>query len=272
MNKKITAAVLSVLLLTACRVEEREGQITGTTSETTVTTPLTLTEIVTEEIPFVPEEEKQEVIKLAVFNAFSDSVKVDESMSSEIEESLKRISDAWSMYTLSADYKLDWNNFVDYNVILETSEEYEYGYAKVIFADSEDELYEYFQKAFTENWFSYERFREELLEDAVGIEKIEMPSYKTIDGVLCQLQKYLGVSPAIVYDDYIVTYCDGNRAEVVAEAQGLADDPEMFFLSLEWSEEYGWRLDNLEYKPCYMDEATLMYNAVTLRRDTLNAI
>lgn len=272
MIRKITAIALSALLLTACHAEEKEQQVTGT-SETTATTPLTLTEIITEEIPFIPEEEeKREVIELAVFNSFEDSVKVEESTSAEIAESLKRISEAWSMYTLSANYKLDWRDFVDYDVILETSEEYEYGYAKVIFADSEDELYEYFQKAFTENWFPYERFREELLEDTVGIKELETPSYKTIDGVLCQLQKYLGVSPAIVYDDYIITYCDGKRLEVVAEAQGVSDDPEMFFLSLEWSEEYGWRLDNLEYKPCYLEEATLMYNAVTLRRDTLNAI
>ena len=60
------------------------------------------------------------------------------------------------------------------------------------------------KKAFTENWFSYDRFREELLEDTVGIDKLETPSYKTIDGVLCQRHQYLGVSPAIVYDDYYI--------------------------------------------------------------------
>ena len=272
MIKKITAIALSALLLTACHAEEKEQQVTGT-SETTATTPLTLTEIITEEIPFIPEEEeKQEVIELAVFNPFEDSVKVDKSTVKEIEESLKRISEAWTMYTLSNPYTFNWNDVVDYDVILESSEENEYSYPKVTFVDSEDELYEYFQKAFTENWFSYDRFREELLEDTVGIDKLETPSYKTIDGVLCQRHQYLGVSPAIVYDDYYITYCDENRAEIIAEAQGVSDDPEMFFLSLEWSEEYGWRLDNLEYKPCYLKEATLMYNAVTLRRDTLNAI
>lgn len=272
MIKKITAIALSALLLTACHAEEKEQQVTGTL-ETTVTTPLTLTEIITEEIPFIPEEEeKQEVIELAVFNPFEDSVKVEESTVKEIEESLKRISEAWTMYTLSNPYTFNWNDVVDYDVILESSEENEYSYPKVTFVDSEDELYEYFQKAFTENWFSYDRFREELLEDTVGIDKLETPSYKTIDGVLCQRHQYLGVSPAIVYDDYYITYCDENRAEIIAEAQGVSDDPEMFFLSLGWSEEYGWRLDNLEYKPCYLKEATLMYNAVTLRRDTLNAI
>ena len=272
--KKIISIALSVILLTACSAEKKEQQVTGTTpAETTVTTPLTLTEIITEEIPFIPEEEeKQEVIELAAFNPFEDSVKVDKSTVVEIEESLKRISEAWSMYTLSADYKLDWNDFISSDVILESNPEEEYSYLKVLFADDEDELYEYFQKAFNENWFPYERFRDELLEDTVGIEELETPSYKTIDGVLCQRNQYLGVSPAIVYDDYVVTYCDENRAEIIAEAEGVSDDPEMFFLSLEWSEEYGWRLDNLEYKPCYLKEATLMYNAITLRRDTLNAI
>ncbi len=272
MIRKITAIALSALLLTACHAEEKEQQVTGT-SETTATTPLTLTEFITEEIPFIPEEEeKQEVIELAAFNPFEDSVKVEESTAKEIEESLKRISEAWTMYTLSNPYTFNWNDVVDYDVILESSEENEYSYPKVTFVDSEDELYEYFQKAFTENWFPYERFREELLEDTVGIDKLETPSYKTIDGVLCQRHQYLGVSPAIVYDDYYITYCDENRAEVITEAQGLADDPEMFFLSLEWSEEYGWRLDNMEYKDCYIREATLMYNAVTLKREKFNAI
>ena len=272
--KKIICIALSALLLTACHAEEKEQQVTGTTpAETTVTTPLTLTEIITEEIPFIPEEEeKQEVIELAVFNPFEGSVKVEESTTAEIEKALMRISEAWSMYTLSANYKLDWNDFISPDDILESNPEEEYSYQKVLFADDEDELFEYFQKAFNENWFPYERFREELLEDTVGIAKVERPSYKTIDGVLCQRHQYLGVSPAIVYDDYVVTYCDENRAEIIAEAQGLADDPEMFFLSLEWSEEYGWRLDNMEYKPCYLKEATLMYNTITLRRDTLNAI
>lgn len=272
MIRKITAIALSALLFTACNAEEKEGQVTGT-AETTVTTPLTLTEIITEEIPFIPEEkEKQEVIELAVFNPFEDSVKVEESTSAEIAESLKRISEAWTMYTLSNPYTLDWNDVVDYDVILESSEENEYSYPKVTFVDSEDELYEYFQKAFTENWFPYERFREELLEDTVGIDKLETPSYKTIDGVLCQRHQYLGVSPAIVYDDYVITYCDKNRAEVIVDAEGASSDTQKFFLSLEWSEEYGWRLDNLEYEPCYLEEATLLYNAVTLKRDTINTI
>ena len=272
MYKKIICALLSVLLLTACHAEEKEQQVTGTV-ETTATTPLTLTEIITEEIPFIPEmEEKQEVIELAVFNPFEDSIKVDESTVADIEKALKRISEAYTMYTLSNPYTLDWNDIVDYDVILEKNDEEEYSYIKLKIADNEDELYEYFQKAFTENWFPYERYREELLEDTVGIAETERPSYKTIDGVFCQRSQYLGVSDCIVYDDYIVTYCDEKRAEVIAEAQGLSDDPERFFLSLEWSEKYGWRLDNMEYKPCYLEKATLMYNAVTLRRDTLNAI
>ncbi|MBR4097413.1 MAG: hypothetical protein IKK42_08950, partial [Oscillospiraceae bacterium] len=80
------------------------------------------------------------------------------------------------------------------------------------------------------------------------------------------------VSPAIVYDDYYITYCDENRAEVITEAQGVSDDPERFFLTLVKSDEYGWRLDNMEYKDCYIREATLMYNAVTLKREKFNAI
>ncbi len=82
--KKIICIALSAILLTACHAEEKEQQVTGMV-ETTATTPLTLTEIITEEIPFIPEEEeKQEVIELAVFNPFEDSVKVEDEVYREL--------------------------------------------------------------------------------------------------------------------------------------------------------------------------------------------
>ena len=275
MIKKITAIALSALLFTACHAEEKEQQVTGT-SETTATTPLTLTEIVTEEIPFIPEEEeKQEVIELAVFNLFEDSVAVEESTSAEIAKSLRIISDSRALFFARASlYHLSTtDDYINEENILEENETEEYCYKEVLFADNEEELFDYFRAVFTENYMSDEDIREELFDEhTYGSADLPTANYKTIDGVLCMRDKYLGVSPVIAYDDYVVTYYDENRAEIIAEAEGVSDDPEMFFLSLEWSEEYGWRLDNLEYKPCYLKEATLMYNAVTLRRDTLNAI
>ncbi len=277
MIKKITAIALSALLLTACSAEEKEQQVTGTTpAETTVTTPLTLTEIITEEIPFIPEEEeKQEVIELAAFNPFEDSVKVEESTSAEIAESLKKISDSRALFFARTFlYHLSTtDDYINKENILEVNETEEYSYKEILFADNEEELFDYFRAVFTENYISDEDIRAELFDEhTYGYTDLPTANYKTIDGVLCMRHKYLGVSPVIAYDDYVVTYCDENRAEIIAEAEGVSDDPEMFFLSLEWSEEYGWRLDNLEYKPCYLKEATLMYNAITLRRDTLNAI
>ncbi len=273
--KKIICIALSALLFTACHAEEKEQQITGTL-ETTATTPLTLTEIITEEIPFIPEEEeKQEVIELAVFNSFEDSVKVDKSTVKKIEEALKKISDSRALFFARASlYHLSTtDDYINEENILEENETEEYCYKEVLFADNEEELFDYFRAVFTENYMSDEDIREELFDEhTYGSADLPTANYKTIDGVLCMRDKYLGVSPVIAYDDYVVTYYDENRAEIIAEAEGVSDDPEMFFLSLEWSEEYGWRLDNLEYKPCYLKEATLMYNAVTLRRDTLNAI
>ena len=65
--KKLICITLSALMLTACHAEEKEEQVTGT-SETTATTPLTLTEIITTETSFVPEEpEEKQRIELAVF-------------------------------------------------------------------------------------------------------------------------------------------------------------------------------------------------------------
>ena len=275
MIKEITAIALSALLLTACSAEKKEQQVTGT-SETTATTPLTLTEIITTEKPFVPEEpEEKQRIELAVFDPFEDSVKVEESTVVEIEEALKKISDSREL--LSANgflYHLSTTgDYINEENILEENESEEYCYKEVLFADNEEELFDYFRAVFTENYISDEIIRAELFDERLqSVGGLPMANYKTIDGVLCMKYKSLASSYVIAYDDFVITYCDKKRAEVIADAEGASSDTQKFFLSLEWSEEYGWRLDNLEYEPCYLEEATLLYNAVTLKRDTINTI
>lgn len=275
MIKKITAIALSALLLTACHAEEKEQQVTGT-SETTATTPLTLTEIITTETSFVPEEpEEKQRIEIAVFDPFEDSVVVEESTVKEIEEALKKISDSRELFSANAFlYHLSTtDNYINEENILEENEREEYCYKEVLFADNEEELFDYFRAVFTENYMSDEDIREELFDERLqSVGGLPMANYKTIDGILCMKYKSLASSYVIAYDDYVITYCDKNRAELIVDAEGASSDTQKFFLSLEWSEEYGWRLDNLEYEPCYLEEATLLYNAVTLKRDTINII
>lgn len=275
MIKKITAIALSALLLTACHAEEKEQQVTGT-SETTATTPLTLTEIITTETSFVPEEpEEKQRIEIAVFDPFEDSVVVEESTVKEIEEALKKISDSRELFSANAFlYHLSTtDNYINEENILEENEREEYCYKEVLFADNEEELFDYFRAVFTENYMPDEIIRAELFDERLqSVGGLPMANYKTIDGILCMKYKSLASSYVIAYDDYVITYCDKNRAEVIVDAEGASSDTQKFFLSLEWSEEYGWRLDNLEYEPCYLEEATLLYNAVTLKRDTINTI
>lgn len=275
MIRKITAIALSALLLTACHAEEKEQQVTGT-SETTATTPLTLTEIITTETSFVPEEpEEKQRIELAVFDPFEDSVVVEESTVKEIEEALKKISDSRELFSANAFlYHLSTtDNYINEENILEENEREEYCYKEVLFADNEEELFDYFRAVFTENYMPDEIIRAELFDERLqSVGGLPMANYKTIDGILCMKYKSLASSYVIAYDDYVITYCDKNRAEVIVDAEGASSDTQKFFLSLEWSEEYGWRLDNLEYEPCYLEEATLLYNAVTLKRDTINTI
>ncbi|MBP1549809.1 MAG: hypothetical protein J6A05_07370 [Oscillospiraceae bacterium] len=275
MIRKITAIALSALLLTACHAEEKEQQVTGT-SETTATTPLTLTEIITTETSFVPEEpEEKQRIEIAVFDPFEDSVVVEESTVKEIEEALKKISDSRELFSANAFlYHLSTtDNYINEENILEENEREEYCYKEVLFADNEEELFDYFRAVFTENYMPDEIIRAELFDERLqSVGGLPMANYKTIDGILCMKYKSLASSYVIAYDDYVITYCDKNRAEVIVDAEGASSDTSKFFLSLEWSEEYGWRLDNLEYEPCYLEEATLLYNAVTLKRDTINTI
>lgn len=275
MIKKITAIALSALLLTACHAEKKEQQVTGT-AETTATTPLTLTEIITTETSFVPEEsEEKQRIEIAVFDPFEDSVVVEESTVKEIEEALKKISDSRELFSANAFlYHLSTtDNYINEENILEENEREEYCYKEVLFADNEEELFDYFRAVFTENYMPDEIIRAELFDERLqSVGGLPMANYKTIDGILCMKYKSLASSYVIAYDDYVITYCDKNRAEVIVDAEGASSDTQKFFLSLEWSEEYGWRLDNLEYEHCYLEEATLLYNAVTLKRDTINTI
>ena len=280
--KKIICIALSAILLTACHAEEKEQQVTGTT-ETTATTPLTLTEIITEEIPFIPEEEeKQEVIELAVFNPFEGSVKVEDEVYRELSEAVEKISDGRAfLYSnptgffsnYSTHQSRYYSNYADKDNVLEDNIELEYYFCPLNpeIAETEEELFEYIRSIFTENMHTDEEIRELLF--AIGSYD-NQPCYKMIDNKLCIkcLHGAPGVMSAIDFSAVNVVSYDENRAVIQSEASSLDYPDPVVTMTLIKSEEYGWRLDSIEFKDYYIEEATLLYNGVKLREEQLNAI
>ena len=281
MIRKITAIALSALLLTACHAEEKEQQITGT-SETTATTPLTLTEIITEEIPFIPEEEeKQEVIELAVFDPFEDSVKVEDEIYRELSEAVEKISDSnaflsgnlsTGLHTGECCRSKYYNNYADKGIAFSEDGEYEHTYHPLNpdIAKNEEELYERVRSAFTENMYTDDDINDWLF--APMIYNNYQPNYKTIDGTFCVNDDYKGVMTEICFTQFSVISYDENRVKLSAMARGIEYPSPRAFMTIVKSEEYGWRLDSLEMKDYWENEATLLYNGLKLREEQFNII
>ncbi|MBP1560570.1 MAG: hypothetical protein J6C96_04920 [Oscillospiraceae bacterium] len=276
--KKLIYIPLAAVMLTACAAENPAPEYTSAAAETTVpTTALTLTESLTTEVITEPVQEIQP-IELAVFDPFADTVKVDDETYKEITAAVEKISDARALFYANKTgfYNTNYSDieYIDENNIPERNDEEEYCYNAVRpeFAKDEKELLEYFRSVFTEDYISDDDMYAELFESTVGINNMPIPNYKTIDGVLCMRSMYLGVMPAVVYDDFFITEYNDATVKLIVEAEGVSDDPERFFITLKKSDEYGWRLDELSYEEYFGDEAALLYNAVTLRTETLNKI
>lgn len=261
------------LVLSSCTMNE------GTPEHTTAATPLTLTESLTEEIPFVPEPtEKEEAppkVILALYNPFSDVPKPEDSVYRELSGAVEAIADARAFlyanptaFCMSSEYFTD---YADTSISLEHNDELEYTFYPVNpeFAKTEDELFDRLRGVFTENYMSDNELRETLFAPS---RYDSQPGYKTIDGTLCIKHKYDGVMASINKDEMTVLSYDENSAEVVVLGYGASDPPYYIFMTLKSSSDRVWQLDEYEQKNYFENEATLLYNAVTLNTEKLNMI
>ena len=272
--KRIFCMALAAVMLTGCSFKNRNEEQTSTV--TTETTPLTLTESFTTAVPEPKQEEKQK-IRLAVFNPFSDSIQVENSTYNDLCGAIGKISDGRAfLYGNMTGFAIDcseyFNNYADTDTVLEKNEEEGYYYCPINtdFAATEEELFQKLRAAFTENFISDEELNEALFAPEIWDNQ---PSYKTIDGVLCFKEQYDGVMISIRCDDILLTECDGNTASAVVIGEGADYPPNLVSMKLEKSYEYGWRLDSIDYDNTYYKyETTLLYNAVTLRTEKLNKI
>ena len=244
MKKRICIA-LSALLLTACSTEEKEQQISGTT----VTTPLTLTEIITTEKTYEPEND--EIIKLAVYNPFTDLVKVDDDTRAELTEAMKKILDGYAFFGSSihtdrfyigSEYE---SSFADTDIVMEIDPRNGFFYSPLNpeIAETEEELIEYFRSVFSEKWLG-ENY-EKTIREAVFNEGLQ--GYKTIDGTLCVLVSPDSGRKRREIEKMIILDYDGTTAEIAMESAPYAGAPANIRYFSRWTitkyDDYGWRLD-----------------------------
>nr|MDE5742060.1 hypothetical protein [Oscillospiraceae bacterium] len=236
----IFGTAIALLMLTSCK-EQREGDVTKVPEKTT---SLTLTVSLTETVP-TPEPVPQD-IELAVYNPFANAVKVDNTVKNELLGFAEKLETARQL--LQADWRIhDSEEHTDKENVVEVIEDFQYKpFINKDIAQNEDELTKYMRNFFTENYLSDEDIREQLFSDKNTL--FGFPPYKTVDGQLCIRCGYDGVMTNISTDDIWVMSYNGNYAEVVMYAYSAADPPPHAFIGFERSDEYGWRLDSLEFK------------------------
>lgn len=258
----VLCTFLAALMLTSCK-EQREGDVTGVPEETT---SLTLTVSLTEAAP--PPEPEPQTIKLAVYNPFADAVKIDNNVKKELLDSVAEIEAARQL--LSADWKIyESKEYTDLdNTVEKFDADFQYKpFINKDIAENEEELVNYLRKFFTPNFMSDEELKSFLFEDGY----YDRPRYKTVDGQLCVRSGYDGVMTEIDTDElWAVSYSE-DCAEFIMYAHGVAYPPEHAFIVLKRSEEYGWRLDSLDFKG-YDESFIRIYKTAAEKYGTLNKI
>lgn len=270
MNKKIICISLIALMLSACN----NNQIDGNTSETT---SLTLTESLTEEIPEPepPQPEPMEVMEFALYDPFyeenqlyKDDTNLQEEMLAASEKLCDGLAllegDAYGFYE-----KSKYNSgFADLENPLEKDPMGDYTYCPLNadIASDEEELFAFMRGFFTEEYLSDNELRSKLFES----EPTYVPTYKTIDGTLCALDTYRGMTPIWQFDKTTVVSYDETSAEIAVYAP--FDPAKMAFINMKKSDEYGWRIDGFESTDYCPEQAAEIYNGIVLKTETLNKI
>ncbi len=212
-------------------------------------------------------------IELEEPELFPGSAELNESTTAELSEALAVISDSRAILycNMSGFEYTDHEQFIDRNNIVEENELEEYSYVPVNqeYASDPDELTKQMRSVFTENYISDEELHNTLFE----YNGRNVPEYKMIDGKLCACFRYMGVMPHIRNTDFTVISYDGNSAELAAGVNDpLAESDDIFITKIVKSDEYGWRLDSIDYKSCYPIQRNIVYNALLLRAEKLNKI
>lgn len=263
--KKFTlfGIILSAAMLSSCN-EYRDGDVTSVPEETT---SLTLTVSLTETVP--PPEPAPQAIELAVYNPFANTIKIDNNIKKELLDFSADIETARQL--LQADWRIyDSDEYTDTENIVEgLDNDFQYKpFINADIADDEEKLFNYMRKFFTPSFISDEELQSALFEDYYS----NPPRYKTIDGQLCIRSGYDGVMTKIDTDELWVTSYNENYINFVMTAHDVGYPPSHAFIGFEKSEQYGWRLDSLEFKGYDETFVRIYTTGLTEKYDTLNKI
>lgn len=258
----VLCTALAVLMLTSCK-EEREGDITGVPEETTSLT--LIDEVIPEKTP--DSDEFPDEITLAVYNPFSNLVKIDFPTERELRAAVEKINNARLL--LADDYTVYENTYyVDYGNIIEGDEDTTFVYspfnAKI--AADEDELFNEIRQYFTENYITDGELKKQLFED----DHNDPPKYKTINGKLCARCGYDGVAPQIYTNKVYLLSETGERAEVAVEGVGV-DERYHVYIDLVKNDNI-WQADSIDFRPYDENFANIVKTGLLSRQKNLGNI
>ena len=205
------------------------------------------------------------------FAIYSDKPQPTEQQSAEIVYSLGKIFDAcgflYGQFPESSKY---YDNYADLeNAIYEEKVwDYTYSYHAVNadYASDENGLIENIRSALSENFISDDELYTELFETDNG-EKL-FPKYKIIDGTLCMLTFGSPIPMPTSYENIKILDCDGKTAEAIIFAKNEYE--ENYYISLEYSEKYGWRASRIQN--CDLNWADIFYDLLYVKTDIINMI
>ena len=268
---KIQVRIMLYTVLTCCAAfafsacENNENIPENTNITTASETSLTLTEIIENEDEEFPTEIDGK-IRLSEFDPFPDKIKLGKAEEKELREAVHKISDAFSFYNSSYSF-CSGSEYFENAADTDTVFEYDgssgnfYSPLNTDYADSKEKLVQKMIEAFTENHSTEKNIN--------GVLFITN-NYKIIDGKLCmRISKANNLYP-IDFNNIKICSCEGDSAEIIADEEGSPENDKKYYLKLQRSDEYGWRLDS--FQECYPHEADLFYTALYLKKDTINKI
>ena len=209
--------------------------------------------------------------KYDFFAIYSNKLQPTEQQSAEIVDSLGKIFDACGfLYGQFPENSKYYNNFADLENALYAEKAwdntYYYHAVNTDYAADEEELIGNIRSALSEKFIDDEKLYNELFENSDGTEIV--PKYQIIDGTLCMRTFGSPIPMPTSYENIKILDCDGKTAEAIIFAE--KEREEDYYISLEYSEEYGWRASRIQN--CDLDWADIFYNLLYVKTDIINMI
>ncbi len=223
------------------------------------------------EITQINELNENDISEYSFFSEYSGRPRPTEQQSAEIVDSLGKIFDACGfMYGQFPENSKYYDNYADLENVVHEEKTWDHTYryypVNTDYAADEDELMKNIRSALSEEFIDDHTLHTELFEQIFGTDIV--PKYQTFDGTLC-MRAFSGPVPMPAnYENIKILDCDGKTAEAIIFAKN--EQEEDYYISLEYSEEYGWRASLIQN--CDLAEADIFYNLLYVKTDIINMI